>query len=900
MPVVPHSPPDIPAQTRVSRPSLLAGRTEAVRSVLGAVESGSGAVIVGQEGIGKTALANHVAAAVADRFHVVYVRGSAVSARSSYGALGWLLSDLPEGILNDPVRVLAELKTYLRHRAAGKPVLLILDNAHELDPQSQMVTAQLARQQAVKLLATTPDLLRCGDGLLRLWSDGVLRRTDLGPLENPDARTLMETVAGGRLSALAARTVWADTQGNPLFTSLLCRDQIAAGRIQHRGDTWTLTGPLTYAGEISDWMENWYRSLPAPERRVIELASLCPGIPISSLLAVADPHAVDALEERGVLRVNVRNGSVYVRERLYARLVARLVPVGRSFDLWHELLATEPDLDRFPDSAAKAYASWSAVSGARLAPGIARRAGAAALAAGDPEAALKITAAVPDYRSSPEVMLERGRALSALGRTQEAEAELQAVVRLGDPATMVAAHLELALARCALDPAAASPAASIASAEEAAAALPADGRKRAGQCALVVRAVLAVREGDRRQLPQGLDQISQDTDVPEAIRLMAGVADAQALAMTGQSDAAAAAAGILWNNLQDAQCLPKLHGAEILTGTISAYMLCGDFTTALEVITKASSLRYLDAHLGAWAELPAGTIHALSGRADAALEYLTPACRQLETNDPADLLPLAYAAAAYCYAVKQDWDRMREILVAAPAFRCRPAAVVLGLTRYFRAAAALERNPDAQTAQPLLVQALEAQQRGSFAEAVLCYGAAAAAGSESAAGHLAAVSAAGTGAAARMYQQLAAGLQRQDGPALLEAAERAMQLGNYGLGYKAAQAAHDAAAVSMDRELIRRSRATANECYRYLAEAHSIGHRLSQLSEFERDLAVRAADGESSIRLGAALHLSSRTIDWHLGRIFQKLHVSGRSELRRLLSRQVVEEERRGSNPSAK
>jgi DNA-binding CsgD family transcriptional regulator len=75
----------------------------------------------------------------------------------------------------------------------------------------------------------------------------------------------------------------------------------------------------------------------------------------------------------------------------------------------------------------------------------------------------------------------------------------------------------------------------------------------------------------------------------------------------------------------------------------------------------------------------------------------------------------------------------------------------------------------------------------------------------------------------------------------------------------------------------------ANECYRMLADANSLESRLKKLSDFERDLARRAASGASSARLGSALHLSPRTVDWHLGRIFLKLHVSGRAELRRLL-----------------
>lgn len=888
MPVAPYSQPDFHATKGRVLPPALAGRAEAIRSVLEAVEGTSGAVIVGREGIGKTALVNFVAASVSDRFHIVRVRGSYVSARSNYGALGWLLSDLPDEVLDKPVRVLVELKSHLKEQAGGRPILLIVDNAHQLDPLSQTVTAQLARQRAITLLTTTPDVLLCGEELMRLWSDGVLRRTDLGPLADPDARRLMETVAGGRLSALAARRVWTDTLGNPLFTSLLCRDQITAGRIQHRDGTWTLTGPLTYTGEISDWMKNWYRSLPAGERRVVELVSLCPGIPMCTLLAVSEPDAVDALEEREVLRVGPTDTAVFLRERLYAKLVATLVPVGRSFDLWHDILDAGPDLSRFPDTAVTAYAVWSAANGAGVAPELARRACAAATASGDPDAALRISAAVPGFRKHPAVLLERGRALAAMTRLREAETELQAVVRLGDPATTVAAHIELALAQCALLVPAEEPETSLSAAETAAGELPEDCTAEARVGTVVVRAVLAVRNADPDMLPPELPGLWQDTSLPEETRLIAGAVHAQALAIAGQGDAAAEVAGNVWNRLQAAQYLPDLHGGDIITGTFSAFIQSGDYRTALEVIAGAPGLRYLDAHLGSWAELPAGTVHALCGRADVALEYLIPAIRQLEIDDPGDLLPLAFAAAAYCYAVKRDWNRMREALVSAPVFRNRPAAMVQAVARYFRAAAALEHTPGPEAAEPLLLQGKEAQTRGCFPEAALCFAAAALAGSAEAVRLLAAASARASGPAAEAYQRLAAGLRDQDGSLLLEAAQRAVRLGNHGLGHKAARAAAEAASASMDRDLVRRSRLTANECFRFLAEAHSIGHSLRTLSDFERDLALRAAGGESSIRLGEALHLSSRTVDWHLGRIFQKLHVSGRSELRRLLKGQEL------------
>ena len=68
-----------------------------------------------------------------------------------------------------------------------------------------------------------------------------------------------------------------------------------------------------------------------------------------------------------------------------------------------------------------------------------------------------------------------------------------------------------------------------------------------------------------------------------------------------------------------------------------------------------------------------------------------------------------------------------------------------------------------------------------------------------------------------------------------------------------------------------------------LLAANSVPDPVPDLSEFERGLALGAAAGESSSHLAARLHLSPRTVDWHLGRIFSKLRVSGRAELRECL-----------------
>jgi ATP/maltotriose-dependent transcriptional regulator MalT len=57
---------------------------------------------------------------------------------------------------------------------------------------------------------------------------------------------------------------------------------------------------------------------------------------------------------------------------------------------------------------------------------------------------------------------------------------------------------------------------------------------------------------------------------------------------------------------------------------------------------------------------------------------------------------------------------------------------------------------------------------------------------------------------------------------------------------------------------------------------------LQDLTEQESHVARLAADGLSNPEIAAALFLSPRTVEWHLGKVFGKLGIATRRELRRL------------------
>lgn len=56
-----------------------------------------------------------------------------------------------------------------------------------------------------------------------------------------------------------------------------------------------------------------------------------------------------------------------------------------------------------------------------------------------------------------------------------------------------------------------------------------------------------------------------------------------------------------------------------------------------------------------------------------------------------------------------------------------------------------------------------------------------------------------------------------------------------------------------------------------------------ELTAQERQVARRARDGQSNPEIGAELFLSPRTVEWHLGKVFTKLGISSRRQLREAL-----------------
>jgi len=94
---------------------------------------------------------------------------------------------------------------------------------------------------------------------------------------------------------------------------------------------------------------------------------------------------------------------------------------------------------------------------------------------------------------------------------------------------------------------------------------------------------------------------------------------------------------------------------------------------------------------------------------------------------------------------------------------------------------------------------------------------------------------------------------------------------------KRAVASGNAAATKEARILLGRSRR--------VLDFDADGKRFhANLGELEHSIITGIVEGRTSAEIGEELHLSARTVEWHLGRLYRRVHVANRQELREVVT----------------
>ena len=312
-------------------------RRDAIEQLRESLRGGRSVLVVGEAGVGKTALAARALEGLvidARAPFVVALTGASSRGGIPLSGLEPLLGDdlLTIGSFARTVRVLGQS---LAELAGDSPLVLRLDDAHLLDDASAQALAWVVRQRSVLLVATSRPSGASGSPWLELWKDDVVERIDVAPFSLAETEQWLAGELGGTATADTVRRIWGETRGNVFHARELVRAERSSGALREYDGVWLWTGRATPGSRLLEIVENDVARLSPEAHRALEaVALLCP-VPLSLLLDVAPRSAVDELAHTGVatLRPQPIPGSseivVDLAHALYAEAVRARVPGGR-------------------------------------------------------------------------------------------------------------------------------------------------------------------------------------------------------------------------------------------------------------------------------------------------------------------------------------------------------------------------------------------------------------------------------------------------------------------------------------------------------------------------------------------------------------------------------------------
>ena len=299
----------------------LVGRDGELGFVSGLLSGGSagGVVVAGPAGVGKTRLAAEAGRVAESQGGAVeWVRATRSAASIPLGAFAGLLPPGPP----DGAALLALARQALVERAAGRRLVLCVDDAHLLDPGSAALVHQLVAAGEAFAVVTVRSDVRTPDAVRALWKDELCEFVELDALSRQAVEALLAGVLGGPLDGRSATALWELTQGNVLFLRELVLMGTARGVLAEHGGIWRWDGEVAAGMRLAELVEARLGGLADAVRAVLELVAV--GSPLAvALLETGELASLEELERGDLVesRLDGRRRIVDVAHPLHGEVI---------------------------------------------------------------------------------------------------------------------------------------------------------------------------------------------------------------------------------------------------------------------------------------------------------------------------------------------------------------------------------------------------------------------------------------------------------------------------------------------------------------------------------------------------------------------------------------------------
>ena len=278
----------------------MVARDDEVRRALAALDDAAqfqGVVLVGDSGIGKSTLARALAEVAESRgLAVRFVLGTETGGAVALGAFYWLLT-LPA--VREPAVMLAAAQRSLEQEKN----LVVVDDAHLLDPLSATLVYHLAARGSTRLIVTIRSGSAVPDAVTVLWKERLLLRLRIKAFTWQQTEELARSVLGDAVETRLVKELHGRTGGNPLMLRGLLSAGRESGVLVRSEHGWRLRGALHADRELYDLLDFRLRSLAPEELEAVEVLAAAEVLDWEILRGLCDPDAVAHLERGGTIQV---------------------------------------------------------------------------------------------------------------------------------------------------------------------------------------------------------------------------------------------------------------------------------------------------------------------------------------------------------------------------------------------------------------------------------------------------------------------------------------------------------------------------------------------------------------------------------------------------------------------
>lgn len=380
-----------------------------------------GVVVFGVAGVGKSRLAEaFLVRAVRMGYRAGRATATAAARSIPLGAIAHLVP--PDVDLSDPVQGFAAAAAGLTGR---RPYVILVDDLHLLDPASTVLLRQLMDARLIRLIGTVRSGEPDGVTVAALAGGSAVHRVDLAELDLAQTEAVLEAGLGGPLGRRTRRALHTATRGNLRYLYELVTGAVRSHALVNDGEIWELAGEPPALPPVADLAGARLAAVPAG-RTVLELLALCEPLALADAQCVASPEVLADLETTGLIHVRQhrRRTTLRLTYPLYGTaLRAGLPPLRRRTLLLAQCERTRAYGARRRDDALR-LATWELTATGTADPRLLTAAAEQAREAGDSARVITLLDALPPEEHTVATQTLIGEALSRLGHWEQAEAVL--------------------------------------------------------------------------------------------------------------------------------------------------------------------------------------------------------------------------------------------------------------------------------------------------------------------------------------------------------------------------------------------------------------------------------------------------------------------------------------------